>query len=153
MIRMENVARLIERNTLVWERDFEVTPDRLWQAVATVALELEHDLRVGVPDGVRHACAKRRRKLQPEPAGDMGFQQLLHAVVQLRRFRVGICTGCRLLSFFRVEAVAVVPYDGARATRFAVPHDPESAVRLVVRVLYYLALVTAADSRREKGLG
>lgn len=35
MIRMENVARLIERNTLVWERDFEVTPDRLWQAVAT----------------------------------------------------------------------------------------------------------------------
>ena len=35
MKRMENVARMIDKNTLVWEREFSVKPEKLWDAVAT----------------------------------------------------------------------------------------------------------------------
>lgn len=35
MHRSENVARFLERRTLVWERKFEVDVERLWDAVAT----------------------------------------------------------------------------------------------------------------------
>lgn len=35
MSRIDNVARLLERNTLLLERHFAVSPERLWQAVAT----------------------------------------------------------------------------------------------------------------------
>jgi len=31
----ENLARLLDRNTLVWERAFRVPPAELWQAIAT----------------------------------------------------------------------------------------------------------------------
>ena len=32
---MENVARMLEKNTLVWEREFPVKPEKLWDAIAT----------------------------------------------------------------------------------------------------------------------
>ena len=35
MNRIENIARLLEKNTLLLERRFSVPPERLWQAVAT----------------------------------------------------------------------------------------------------------------------
>jgi len=35
MNRWENVARLIDSNTLVWQRHFEIEPVRLWPALAT----------------------------------------------------------------------------------------------------------------------
>ena len=35
MKRMENVARMIDKNTLVWEREFPVKPEKLWNAIAT----------------------------------------------------------------------------------------------------------------------
>ena len=35
MNRWENVARMLDSRTLVWERHFDVEPERLWQAVAT----------------------------------------------------------------------------------------------------------------------
>ena len=35
MKRMENVARMLEKNTLVWEREFPVKPEKLWDAIAT----------------------------------------------------------------------------------------------------------------------
>jgi uncharacterized protein YndB with AHSA1/START domain len=33
--RIENIARLLDKNTLLLERHFPVTPERLWEAVAT----------------------------------------------------------------------------------------------------------------------
>jgi uncharacterized protein YndB with AHSA1/START domain len=35
MKRMENVARMIDKSTLVWEREFSVKPEKLWDAIAT----------------------------------------------------------------------------------------------------------------------
>ena len=35
MKRMDNVARMLEKNTLVWEREFSVKPEKLWDAIAT----------------------------------------------------------------------------------------------------------------------
>ena len=35
MKRMENVARMLDKNTLVWEREFPVKPEKLWDAIAT----------------------------------------------------------------------------------------------------------------------
>lgn len=35
MKRFENVARLLTKNTLVLERHFPVSPERLWEAIAT----------------------------------------------------------------------------------------------------------------------
>ncbi len=35
MNRIENIGRLLEKNTLLFERHFEFPPERLWQAVAT----------------------------------------------------------------------------------------------------------------------
>ena len=35
MQRMENVGRMLAKNTLVWEREFSVEPEKLWDAIAT----------------------------------------------------------------------------------------------------------------------
>lgn len=32
---MENVARMLEKNMLVWDREFPVKPEKLWDAIAT----------------------------------------------------------------------------------------------------------------------
>ncbi len=35
MKQMENVALMLEKNTLVWAREFSVKPEKLWDAIAT----------------------------------------------------------------------------------------------------------------------